>query len=68
MPEFQTFLDPANMDTLWENVEWLLFYVAPVVMIYVAIVSIGHLIDVVKNAFSHDKKEETDDEYDIYRY
>lgn len=68
MPEFQTFLNPENMDKLWNNVEWLLFYIAPIVMIYVAITTIGYLIDVIKKAFKSENKNDEQEEYDIYRF
>lgn len=69
MPDFQTFLNQARTDELWNNVEWLLFYVAPVVLIFIALMSLDHLVDVIRGAFSKAKKDNNDDDdLDIYRY
>ena len=68
MPEFQTFLDQNNMDTLIENSRWLLFFVAPVVMLFVGLAVLGLFIDMFKSIFKKANDDDEDDDYDVYRY
>lgn len=68
MPEYQTFLNPTNLDTFWGFVKWVLFFVAPTLMIWVAVVAVGHLVGVIRKAMHESDKDDTDDEYDIYHY
>lgn len=67
MPEYQTFLDGGNLTTLWRNVRWLLFFVAPIVMIMFAFFSVEHLIDIIKKGTGQKTSEDHED-YDVYRY
>lgn len=67
MPEFQTFLNPQRMAEFWYFVKWFLFYVAPLVMIFFATETIGHLIQVIRKALGIGKNDD-DDDYDVYRY
>lgn len=67
LPEFETFLTPERVDQFWENVKWLMFFVAPIVMIFFAADIIGSVISMIKKALGI-QKEKDDDDYDIYRY
>lgn len=70
MPDFQTFLTPERMDMLFENVHWLLFFVAPLVMIWIAVSMLEPVIKLIKSAFVKEERRsnDDDDDYDIYRY
>lgn len=54
---YQTMLDGEFMGQFWEYVKYFLFFVAPLVMIWVAIQLVGRLVGVVRNSV------EDDDEY-----
>lgn len=68
MPEFQTFLSGGNLDEFWYYLKWVLFFVAPIVMIYFAIHAVDHLIGVLKKSLHKADEDDHDDDYDIYRY
>jgi len=73
MPPYQTFLNPENLGIFWGNVKWILFFIAPCIMIWVAIHAVGMLIQVVKKALHEADQEERegkkeDDEIEVYRY
>lgn len=54
---YQTMLDGEFMGQFWEYVKYFLFFVAPLVLIWVAIQLVGRLVGVVRNSV------EDDDEY-----
>lgn len=66
MPEYQTFLSGENMEVFWHWIKWLLFYVAPSVMILVALYTGEELVKVIRGVFKKDDDDE--DDYDVYRY
>jgi hypothetical protein len=70
LPEFQSFLTPSRQSDLFETLKWVLFFVAPLVMIWAALESIGHLIQLIRGMFGKAKgeKNDDDDDYDVYRY
>jgi hypothetical protein len=68
MLEFQTFFTNARMDTLWHNFKWVLFFVAPGIMLWFALEMLGNLVRTVRGAMDESDKEENDDDYDVYRY
>ncbi|GGJ63401.1 hypothetical protein GGR02_001403 [Anoxybacillus voinovskiensis] len=71
MPEFQTFFTPARLDEFWYYVKWLLFYVAPMIMIMTAAGAISLLVVIMKKSFANTDqvgKQEKDDDYEIRRY
>jgi len=71
MPEFQTFFTPARLDEFWYYVKWLLFYVAPMIMIMAAAGAISMLVAIMKKSFANTDqvgKQEKDDDYEIRRY
>lgn len=70
VPPYQTFLDGENMGIFWEYVKWILFLVAPIVMIWVAIELVGRFTKVVKGTV-HDeeiRRRRTYDDDDDYYY
>jgi hypothetical protein len=69
LPEFQVFLTPDRQADLMQVVKWLLFFVAPVVLIMVALQVVPMVVDVIRDTFSQAKKDDDDDDdYDVYRY
>lgn len=66
LPEYQTFLNAENMDLFWQYVKYFLFFVAPVMMIFIATDLIGTLIDVIKRSIGIKKRDNDDD--DVYYY
>ncbi|MBB5324906.1 hypothetical protein HNQ34_002004 [Anoxybacillus tepidamans] len=71
MPEFQTFFTPARLDEFWYYVKWLLFYVAPMIMIFAAAGAISMLVAIMKKSFANTNqvgKQEKDDDYEIRHY
>jgi len=69
LPEFETFLNSERLDQFWEMVRWVLFFVAPVVMIFFAVDLINWVVNAVKRAAGINKKDDDDDDdYEIYRY
>ncbi|WP_017187246.1 hypothetical protein [Alkalibacillus haloalkaliphilus] len=67
LPEYQTFLDSENMDSFWEMVRWLMFFIAPVIMIFFAADAIKLLVKAIRKGLGMEKADQ-DDDYDIYRY
>lgn len=74
VPNIGTFFDAKNLKGLWDFVAVLLKYVAPGVMIFVAIFIVGLVINLVVRAFKKgaddddDDKRKDDDEYDMRYY
>lgn len=72
MPEFQTFFTPARLNEFWYYVKWLLFYVAPMIMIMAAAGAIIKVLEMMKKSFANTeeigKKDNEDDDYEIRRY
>lgn len=69
MPDYQSFLSGANLEEFWANVKWLLFYVAPVIMIFVAVYAVGHVVKMVRSSIGKESvKDDDDDDYEVYRY
>ncbi|BDG46415.1 hypothetical protein [Parageobacillus sp. KH3-4] len=71
MPQFQTFFTPARLDEFWYYVKWLLFYVAPMIMIIAAAGAISILIVMIKKSFANAEeinKKDNQDDYEIRRY
>ncbi|MFO1442673.1 hypothetical protein KDN24_05525 [Bacillus sp. Bva_UNVM-123] len=67
MPAYEAFLSGENLVKFWEFVKWILFLVAPGVLIWIAVQAIGHLVDVVKKSIAGEANKD-DDDYDVYRY
>lgn len=63
---FQSFLSGSNLTVLLSNLKWILFFVAPVILIAVALDSLGYLINVIKGLFI--KEESNDDDFDYKNY
>ncbi|KIQ93622.1 hypothetical protein LH47_02303 [Anoxybacillus thermarum] len=71
MPEFQTFFTPARLDEFWYYVKWLLFYVAPAIMIMAAAGALSMFIAMMKKSFANTKQideSENNEDYEIRRY
>lgn len=64
LPPYVTFLDSQNMAFLWDVLKWILFAVAPMIMIWVAIQMVGHLVGVVKGTIDDDEEYERRRPYD----
>lgn len=73
VPNIGTFFSTRNMDTFWDFVAVLLKFIAPGVMIVVAIFIVGMIIRAVIKAFKKgadddDDRRKDDDEYDMRYY
>ncbi|MBU8905572.1 hypothetical protein KH400_03060 [Desertibacillus haloalkaliphilus] len=71
MPSYQTFLSGNRLGDLFTNIRWLLFFVAPIVMIWFAIKAIGLLILTIRKIFDsgdRNRRRDDDDDYDVYHY
>ncbi|AXM89722.1 hypothetical protein B379_11535 [Anoxybacillus ayderensis G10] len=71
MPEFQTFFTPARLNEFWYYVKWLLFYVAPAIMIVAAAGALSMFIAMLKKSFANTKqidKSDQNEDYEIRRY
>ncbi|MBG9693052.1 hypothetical protein ABD91_20040 [Lysinibacillus sphaericus] len=73
IPEIGTFFDTKNLNTLWDFVAVLLKYVAPGVMIFVALAIVGMIINMVikmyrKGTDDDDDRRKKDDEYETKYY
>lgn len=68
LPEFTTIfnLTPEFEQQFWYYVRWLLFLVAPALMMVVALKAGEKFIEVLKNGLGISKKKDDDD--DIYWY
>lgn len=74
-PNIGTFFTTGNMDALWNFVGVLLKYVAPGVMIVVALLGVGMLIKLIIKTFKKGSDPEDDlrrrkdsDDYDMKYY
>lgn len=66
---YQTILDGANMAQFWEYVKYFLFFIAPLVMIWVAVEVVGRFVGVVKDTVEDEenpRRRRYDDEDDHY--
>lgn len=71
MPPYEAFLSGDNLAKFWDFVKWILFFVAPGILIWVALMAIGHLIEVIKKSVAGEANKDSkddDDDYDIYHY
>ena len=63
LPQYTSFLNADNMGEFWKIMKWLMFYVAPIIMIGFAIHAVTEFISRVKGAVSGE-----DEEQEIYYY
>lgn len=73
VPNIGTFFNSRNMSTFWDFVAVLLKYVAPGVLIVVAIFIVGMVVNAAIKAFKKgadddDDRRKDDDEYDMRYY
>lgn len=66
LPEYQSFLNADNMGEFWEIMKWILFYIAPIVMIMFTIKAVSYLIYMIRTSTTKEDKEE--DDYEVYQY
>ncbi|AMR88124.1 MULTISPECIES: hypothetical protein [Bacillus cereus group] len=69
LPDYQSFLSGQRLTDFWQIVKWLLFFIAPVVMIFFAVEVLKAFYQMIigftrKNTEEPDK----DDDYEIYHY
>ncbi|MDA2627420.1 hypothetical protein PDQ36_30205 [Bacillus cereus] len=67
LPEYTSFLNADNMGEFWKVLKWLMFYVAPIVMIWFAIQSVQEFIYRLKSSTT-EKDEDFDEDNDVYYY
>lgn len=68
MPPYEAFLSGENLVKFWDIVKWLLFLIAPGLLIWIAIEAVHHLITVVRKSVTDEANKDDDDDYDVYRY
>ncbi|WP_175615921.1 hypothetical protein [Piscibacillus halophilus] len=66
LPSYELFLNAERMDQFWEVLKWVLFFIAPVIMIFVVPDVLQHLVNAIRKGLGIDK--EKDDQDDIYYY
>ncbi|HDR6318930.1 hypothetical protein [Bacillus thuringiensis] len=67
LPQYTSFLNADNMSEFWKVLKWLMFYVAPIVMIWFAIQSVQEFIYRLKSSTT-EKDEDFDEDNDVYYY
>ncbi|EEL73250.1 MULTISPECIES: hypothetical protein [Bacillus cereus group] len=67
LPQYTSFLNADNMGEFWKVLKWLMFYVAPIVMIWFAFQTVGEFIYRLKNSTT-EKDEDFDEDNDVYYY
>ncbi|MEB9152826.1 hypothetical protein P4H52_22800 [Bacillus cereus] len=67
LPEYTSFLNADNMGEFWKVLKWLMFYIAPIVMIWFAIQSVQEFIYRLKSSTT-EKDEDFDEDNDVYYY
>lgn len=67
LPQYTSFLNADNMGEFWKVLKWLMFYVAPIVMIWFAIQSVQEFIYRLKSSTT-EKDEDFDEDNDVYYY
>ena len=67
LPNYTSFLNADNMSEFWKVLKWLMFYVAPIIMIQFALQSVGEFIYSLKNSVT-EKDEDFDEDNDVYYY
>ncbi len=63
LPQYTSFLNADNMGEFWKIMKWVLFYIAPTIMIWFAIYAVTEFISRVKGSVSGE-----DEDRDIYYY
>ncbi|WP_046199636.1 hypothetical protein [Bacillus sp. UMTAT18] len=63
LPQYTSFLNADNMGEFWKILKWVLFYIAPIIMIWFAIHSVTELISRIKGSVSGE-----DEDREIYYY
>lgn len=67
LPEYTSFLNADNMGEFWKVLKWLMFYIAPIIMIWFAFQSVQEFIYRLKNSTT-EKDEDFDEDNDVYYY
>ncbi|MEI5915483.1 hypothetical protein [Bacillus albus] len=69
LPDYQSFLSGQRLEDFWQIVKWLLFFVAPVVMIFFALDVLKEFYQMIMR-FVRGSNEEKDneDDYEVYHY
>jgi hypothetical protein len=68
MPEYQSFLSGTNLAAFWNNVKWLLFLVAPIIMIFYATDAVALVVGMIRKAIGGQAEKDDDDDDDVYYY
>ncbi len=63
LPQYTSFLNADNMGEFWKILKWVLFYIAPIIMIWFAIHAVTELIARIKSSVSGE-----DEDREIYYY
>lgn len=67
---YQTILDGDNMGQFWEYLKFFMFFIAPVVMIWVAIQLVGWVVRMIRGTVTEEdtRRRRYDDDDDDYYY
>jgi hypothetical protein len=68
MPDYQAFLSGQNLTDFWNNVKWLLFLVAPVILIFFATDMVAALVGMIRNAIAGEADKDDNEDDDVYYY
>ncbi|MEC3127231.1 hypothetical protein P9Z75_26955 [Bacillus tropicus] len=69
LPDYQSFLSGQRLEDFWQIVKWLLFFVAPVVMIVFALNVLSEFYQmIVKVVRGSNEEKESADDYEVYHY
>jgi hypothetical protein len=69
LPDYQSFLSGQRLEDFWQIVKWLLFYVAPVVMLFFALNVLSEFYQMIlKFVRGSNGEKENEDDYEVYHY
>ncbi|HDR8089642.1 MULTISPECIES: hypothetical protein [Bacteria] len=70
IPPYQAFLSGDNLAYFWKIMKWILFLIAPGIMIAMCFPAVEKTIDIIKNIFvkNHDEQEDEKDDYEVRYY
>jgi hypothetical protein len=68
MPDYQAFLSGQNLTEFWNNVKWLLFLVAPIILIFFATDMVADVVRLIRRSIAGEAEKEDKDDDDVYYY
>jgi len=68
MLPYQSFFTSERIDELWANVKWLLFFIAPGIMIVIALYAVGFLVSTIIKSIRAADDDDDEDDYEVREY